>query len=108
MPLRLRVNAYYRVGDEETSSMVDYVVDLSGVTTLDEFVAAFNEGFCRHCGGHWHGNWNAFHDYLSWPAPERYRLVFRGWKQCRGLRGEDRRVVRTILNDNNHVEVVFV
>jgi hypothetical protein len=85
-----------------------YVVDLAEATTFEGFVAAFNEGFCRHCGGHWHGrSWDAFHDYLSWPEEQQYRLTFKGWKGCRGLRGQNRRLVREILADNPHVEVVF-
>lgn len=88
--------------------MREFVVDLANATTFEEFVAAFNEGFCRHCGGHWHGkSWDAFHDYLSWPQDERYRLVFKGWKGGRGLRVDDRRLVEEILTHNPHVEVVM-
>jgi hypothetical protein len=88
--------------------MREFVVDLTNVTTFKGFVAAFNEGFCRLCGGHWHGrSWDAFHDYLSWPEDKRYRLVFKGWEGCRGLEGEDRRLVRRILVNNAHVEVVL-
>jgi barstar (barnase inhibitor) len=88
--------------------MREFVVDLTGAATFDAFVAAFNEGFCRHCGGQWHGrSWNAFHDYLSWPAEERFRLVFKGWDKCQGLHDEDRRLVREILADNPHVEAVL-
>lgn len=93
------------MGDEPVR---EFVVELGAASTFEEFVAAFNAGFCRHVGGHWHGrSWNAFHDYLSWPEEGRYRLVLRGWKKCRGLRGADRRMVREILADNPHVEVVF-
>jgi hypothetical protein len=82
-----------------------YVVELTGVTTIEGFLAAFNEGFCRHVGGHLHSlNWNAFNDYLSWPAEPRYRLVFRNWGRVRGLH---RRVVREIFRNNPHVEVVW-
>jgi hypothetical protein len=88
--------------------MREYVVDLTNASTFEDFVVAFNEGFCRHCGSHWHGHsWDAFHDYLSWPEEERFRLVLKGWGRCRGLRGEDRKMVREILADNRHVEVVF-
>jgi hypothetical protein len=88
--------------------MREFIVDMTDASTFEEFVVAFNEGFCAHCGGHWHGrSWDAFHDYLSWPREERFRLVLKGWQGCRGLRGEDRKMVREILADNPHVEVVF-
>ena len=89
--------------------MTEYVVDLTGVSSFGEFVAAFNEGFCRHCGGHWHGrSWDAFDDYLSWPDEERFRLVLRDWKRCRGLNAHERKMVCDILKDNKHVEVRVV
>jgi hypothetical protein len=88
--------------------MREFVVDLANVSTFEGFVAAFNEGFCRHCNGHWHGrSWDAFNDYLSWPDEEQFRLLFKGWQECRGLADEDRQLVREILADNPHVEVVW-
>jgi hypothetical protein len=88
--------------------MREFVVDLRNVSTFEGFVAAFNEGFCRHCGGHWHGrSWNAFHDYLSWPEQPQFRLVFRGWGGCCGLRGEDRRLLSEIFADNPQIQVVM-
>jgi hypothetical protein len=88
--------------------MREFVVDLTNASTYDDFVAAFNEGFCRYCQGHWHGrSWDAFHDYLSWPEEGRFRLVFKGWERSSGLGGEDRKMIREILADNPHVEVVF-
>ncbi len=88
--------------------MREFVVDLTNVATYADFVAAFNVGFCESCKGHWHGqSWDAFHDYLSWPEEERFRLVFKGWEGCCGLQAEDRRMVCKILADNPHVEVVF-
>ena len=30
------------------------------------FVREFNRGFVCHVGGDWHGNLDAFNDYLSW------------------------------------------
>ncbi|MGL4423297.1 MAG: barstar family protein [Gemmataceae bacterium] len=88
--------------------MREFVLDLTNVSTFEGFVAAFNDGFCQHCGGHWHGrSWDAFHDYLSWPQQQQYRLVFEGWAGCRGLQGDDRRLVREILADNPHVEAIL-
>jgi hypothetical protein len=88
--------------------MREFVVDVTNASTFEDFVAAFNEGFCQHCNGHWHGrSWDALHDYLSWPAEERFRLIFKGWKHSAGLRSEDRKRVREILKDNPHVVVVF-
>jgi hypothetical protein len=89
-------------------AMREFVVDMTNVSTYEEFVAAFNEGFCQHCDGHWHGrSWDAFHDYLSWPDEQQFRLVFQGWEWCSGLRSEDRKMVREILGINPHVEAVF-
>jgi hypothetical protein len=89
-------------------AMREFVVDMTNVSTYEEFVAAFNEGFCQHCDGHWHGrSWDAFHDYLSWPDEEQFRLVFKGWEQCSGLRSEDRKMVLEILAINPHVEAVL-
>jgi hypothetical protein len=86
----------------------EYVVDLTNADTFEGFVAAFNEGFCRHCDGHWRGrSWDAFNDYLFWPEEQPFRLVFKGWQACRGLQNEDRKMVHEILADNPHVEVVF-
>jgi hypothetical protein len=86
----------------------EFIEDLTSASTFEEFVAAFNDGFCRHCAGHWHGrSWNAFHDYLSWPEDKRFRLVLKGWDRCGGLSGEDRKLVREILADDDHVEAVF-
>jgi len=88
--------------------MREFVVELGDARTYDAFVAAFNDGFCRHVGGEWGGrSWDAFHDYLSWPEDERFRLVFRGWAECGGLDAANRRVVRDIVVDNPHVQVVY-
>jgi hypothetical protein len=96
--------------------MREFVVDLTGVSSFQDFVAAFNEGFCRHVEGEWKGaNWNAFNGFLSWPDDERFRLVFRGWERAVRKIGRGRqagspsvaRLLRTILRDNPHVEAVF-
>lgn len=95
--------------------MREYFVDLSAAHSWADFVAAFNDGFVRHVGGEWHGNLDAFNDYLWWPDEHPYRLVVRGWGACAAdvNRHEswDRRpildVVRAILADNPHVEVVI-
>jgi hypothetical protein len=90
---------------EEVCSVREFVVNLTGVTTVEGFLAAFNEGFCRHAGGYLQTlNWNAFHDYLSWPDEERYRLVFRGWGRIRGV---SRRVAQEVFQDNPQVEVIM-
>jgi hypothetical protein len=71
----------------------------------DGFLAASNEGFCRHVGGYLHTlAWAASNDYLSWPDKEQYRLVFRAWGRIRGVH---RRVVKEIVGDNPQAELVF-
>jgi hypothetical protein len=88
--------------------MREFIVDLSKAASFDDFVAAFNEGFCRHVGGEWRGrSWDAFHDYLSWPADETYQLTFRGSSSSSALTTEDRATLQKILDDNPHVQVQF-
>jgi hypothetical protein len=88
--------------------MREFIIDLSCAMTFEDFVSAFNEGFCRHVGGGWEGrSWDAFHDFLSWPEEQCYCLTFRGWERCAALRQNDRDMMREILNDNPHVHVVF-
>lgn len=88
--------------------MREFLVDLTSAATFEDFVRAFNEGFCQHVGGGWSGqSWDAFHDYLSWPDEEQYRLVIRGWRRCRGLTGTNRKMVREIVGENTHVVAVF-
>jgi hypothetical protein len=86
--------------------MREFVVDLTGVTTVEGFLAAFNEGFCRHVGGRLHTlNWSAFHDFLSWPDEDLFRLVFLNWGRVRGV---TRRAAREVFRDNPHVEVIII
>jgi hypothetical protein len=76
----------------------EYVIDLSAAGSWEEFVEAFNVGFCRRVGGEWPGtNWDAFHDFLAWPKEEEYRLVFKGWEACRALTPENRSMILEIL-----------
>lgn len=85
--------------------MREFLVDLTGVTTLEGFLAAFNAGFCQQVGGELHTlNWNAFNDFLSWPEEENYRLVFKSWGRIRGVH---RRMAQECFRDNPQVEVVF-
>ena len=96
--------------------MREFVVRVADVGSFEDFIAAFNEGFCRHVGGHWGGNLDAFNDYLSWPDEGRYRLIFQGWPECAAAlarvpyqpRQSMRDVILEILRDNDQVEVVTV
>lgn len=88
--------------------MREFCIDLLVARDLDQFTAAFNAGFVKSVSGHWDGqNMNAFHDYLSWPAEEKYRLRIHGWKTCAALSDFQRKAVLEILSANPHVEVVF-
>src|SRR5271156_5586651 len=96
--------------------MREFVVRTGAVATLDDLVAAFNEGLFRFAGGEWRsGNLDAFHDLLSWPDEDSYRLVLSGWSACRAaLAGErtwDGRplldVLEEILRDNSQVEAIY-
>jgi len=88
--------------------MREFIVDLAAAETREEFVAAFNAGFCVHVDGSWRGkSWDALHDYLSWPKEERYRLVLRGWRACRCLEPKEKKMVADILADNPHVDSIL-
>ncbi len=95
--------------------MKEYVVDLTAVTSWPDFIAAFNEGFVRPVGGEWHGNLDAFNDYLSWPDEDQYRLVIRGWQACAAQVNRqptcDQRpvldVISEIFRDNPQAEVIM-
>ena len=63
--------------------MREFVVRSAAVASRDDLVAAFNEGLFRFAGGEWGGNLDAFHDLLSWPDDDSYRLVLSGWSECR-------------------------
>ena len=54
-----------------------YVINLKPKSSYEDFVKAFNEGFCRKFGGEWNGkSLDAFHDYLSWPDEDEFKLIF--------------------------------
>lgn len=81
-------------------------VDLHDVHDLPAFASAFNEGLISAAGGHWNGvGWDAFNDYLSWPAEDSYALLLDGWSTCDALNDDDRAIFEEILADNAHVLV---
>lgn len=96
--------------------MTEYCVNLAAVRSFDDFVAAFNAGMIDHVGGHWGGNLDAFHDYLSWPEDEAYRLVLVGWDRAAQVLERVEapggrtmlEVLREIFGDNPHVMVEYV
>ena len=55
--------------------MSSFTIDARRVRSFPEFVEAVNAGLIRPVGGEWHGNLDAFNDYLSWPDDEQYELV---------------------------------
>lgn len=66
--------------------METFTVDLRSSKNNAEVVSSFNTGLIRPSGGEWQGNnWNAFHDYLSWPSEESYELKIIGWSNCVGI-----------------------
>ena len=95
--------------------MKEYVVDVSRATSWADFIAAFNEGFIGLVGGEWHGNLDAFNDYLWWPDERPYRLTVRGWQTCSGAVNRhktwDQRpvmeVIAEIFRDNPQAEVLL-
>ena len=66
-----------------------FAVDCRSIASFEDFVAAMNRGFVRHVGGEWHGNLDAFNDYLSWPSEDEYQLKIVGWASCTAALGHD-------------------
>ena len=95
--------------------MTEYRINLAGIRSFADFVAAFNRGIIESVGGHWNGNLDAFHDYLSWPEDEAYRLVLVDWDRSAQVlqqtEAPDHRsmleVIREIFADNPHVTVSY-
>ncbi len=97
--------------------MRSFDVDLTHAESFQDFVDAFNDGFClpvMHSFGDsrethlWEGrNWNAFHDYLSWPQEQDYVITFKGWNASSALTVEEREMVLSILRDSPHVRANF-
>ncbi len=96
--------------------MREFVVRSDAVASRDDLVAAFNEGLFRYADGEWRGNLDAFHDLLSWPDDDSYRLVLRGWSACRAALAGERTwdgeplldVLEDIIGDNPQVEAIYV
>ncbi len=83
-----------------------YVIKLHGVRDMEAFTKAFNAGLIDTAGGHWEGNnWDAFNDYLSWPAEDSYTLILDGWANCNVLGENDLAIFKGILASNPHVTV---
>lgn len=71
---------------------------------MEAFATAFNIGLIQQAGGQWTGtSWDAFNDYLSWPAEDSYVLVLEGWSDCNALHGRDLEIFEEILADNPHI-----
>lgn len=62
--------------------MPEYNVNLSGVGSTEDLVAAFNSALFEYGGGWLQTlNLDAFNDYLDWLEPK-YRLTLTGWNNC--------------------------
>jgi hypothetical protein len=93
--------------------MKQYVIRLKPESGYQDFVEAFNDGFCRQIGGEWSGrSLDAFHDYLSWPEEREYTLMFVGWNACRPMLAAEAvgdqsliEVLEEIFKDNQHVKI---
>jgi len=97
--------------------MRTFTIDFFQGVSFDDFVAAFNKGFCEPVLHDWEdrsesclwsgGSWDAFHDYLSWPKENEFTLVFHGWNNSKALTSDDQKMILSILNDNTHVQPIF-
>ena len=65
--------------------MAEYQINLAGVETFRDFVAAWNAGMIESFGARWNGNLDAFNDYFYWPEPHPYRVVLIGWEHCAAI-----------------------
>lgn len=82
-----------------------YVIDGANFSDFAGFVEECNRAFIRSFGGEWNGNWNAFHDYLSWTEGE-YVLVWKHFDRAVDAIGDvDRDIVLDIVAENGHVEL---
>lgn len=59
--------------------MPEYRVDRSVVASYADIVTAFNDGLKSRVDGRWHGDLNAFDDYLSSQEDEPYQFILVGW-----------------------------
>jgi hypothetical protein len=95
--------------------MREFVVRSGAVASRGHLVSVFNEGLFRFAGGEWRGNLDAFHDLLSWPDDDSYRLVLSGWSACRAALAGERTwdgkplldVLEEIIRDNPQVEAIY-
>lgn len=88
--------------------MREFTINLSNVDTLQGCIDAFNRDFCAHIGGHWNGNWNAFHDYLSWPDESSFGLRLSGWNDFARSLPAHKQILLAIFADNVHVTVAYI
>jgi hypothetical protein len=54
-----------------------FIIDGSKFDDFAGFIQEFNRAFSSQLGAEWHGNLDAFNDFLSWPGGK-YTLL---WKQ---------------------------
>jgi hypothetical protein len=59
-----------------------FTIDCRNVRSFNDFIEATNVGFIEHVGGKWHGNLDAFNDYLSWPEEDEYQLRLLDAAEC--------------------------
>lgn len=59
-----------------------YVIDAANFDTFAGFVEGCNRSFIRSFSGEWHGNLDAFNDYLWWGDSD-YVIVWKGAKKSR-------------------------
>jgi hypothetical protein len=95
--------------------MREYVVDVSSANNWEEVIASFNRGIFHSLDAVWNGHLDAFNDYLYWPDEKPYRLIVRGWDECRTRLksvlhwGKQPKldVIAEILNESEDCQVTF-
>jgi hypothetical protein len=65
----------------------EIILDMSTITSFEDFIEICNLGFIDSVGGKWNGSLDAFNDYLSWPEPNPYSLIIIGESNCRKVLG---------------------
>jgi RNAse (barnase) inhibitor barstar len=71
--------------------MMEQIVTIEGnnVSNFKDFVQEFNRVFCSQFNSVWHGNLDAFNDFLSWPE-KKYTLVWKDSDLSRQRLGYDK------------------
>jgi RNAse (barnase) inhibitor barstar len=86
----------------------EFVIDGRRFSDWDGFLAEVNRVLITPDVGHWHGNLDAFYDYLNLVEleSERYRLIWRHSEESRQCLGLFDQIVQ-LIRDEPKVELIL-